>query len=95
MTLLKIDLDTKSAQAEYKRRHEWVLNKLGLTVLSREISMSKGGEGLHVRLNVAEKLSDLETVLIQSILGSDYHRETYNAVRVRLNVRCWNVLHRP
>ena len=47
-----------------------------------DIKAYRTANGFHVYMKLKEKVHPITAVLIQSLMGSDYARETYNAIRV-------------
>jgi hypothetical protein len=78
MSELKLDFDKKN-KLDIKRIG-WVSRFCRLTV--KDVKAWKTKNGIHIRIWIKEKLHPLIVVLIQSLMGSDYARECYNACRV-------------
>ena len=91
MSIIKLDYDGKTLYTFNKRI--WIIPYLGITCSRVEKCRTQHG-GWHVRITVEEKLKALEIMAIQSLLGSDYRRETYNLFRIMMGMRNWNALFR-
>jgi len=100
---LKLDFDQRHRSKRLDiKRIGWVARFLRLTV--EDVQAWRTANGVHVRIWIKERLHPLLVVLIQSLMGDDYARCAYNAVRV-LNLmaypdrygevahECWNVLY--
>jgi len=48
----------------------------------KEIKAYRTANGFHVYMKLKEKVHPITAVLIQALMGSDYAREAYNAIRV-------------
>lgn len=103
VNVLKLDFEEGNPQKSMSiPRIGWVARFCRLTV--EDVRAYRTAKGVHVVVRVREPLHPLIAVLIQSLMGSDYAREAYNAVRV-LNLMaspdkydavahdCWNVLY--
>lgn len=104
--LLFIDVDP--GQILYPKRHmATLLKRAGYSMLGRWVGRSRSKGGRHVIVTLDRATSGLmETVALQSILGSDRYREACNASRARLIASAkaplakywqdrWNVLYEP
>jgi len=98
MTTIKLDFDKKIRWG--RDRFLNVIDMLRLEV--RNLRVYETTRGLHVTFETPRKLENMDIVCLQSLLGSDWKRETYNFIRVR-NLRKnshpffskhWNVLYR-
>jgi hypothetical protein len=99
---IKLDFDEHKGQRLDVKRIGWIAKFCRLTV--EDVKAWRTAHGIHIRINTREKLHPLVVVLIQSLMGSDYKRETYDACRV-LNImkhperysetakNLWNVLY--
>ncbi|MEM1820820.1 MAG: hypothetical protein QXU64_04450 [Thermofilaceae archaeon] len=99
---LKLDFEQRHP---YKRlsipRIKFVAKMLRLRV--RDVVAHRTANGVHVRIALEQRLHPIAAVLVQALMGSDYARETYNAIRA-FNLtaspdkyddvvhECWNVL---
>ena len=94
--MIKLDIDRSDnllylvSDLEKKLRF---VRKMGI-VKSKIKQVCKTKKGYHVYLTSNEKLTDLETIIIQSCFGSDWMRELLNFRRVRngQNMDSWNIL---
>lgn len=81
MSLIKLDYDKNYPQKRIGvERIGWISRFLRLTI--DDVKAWKTKNGIHVKIWVKERLSPLMIVMIQSLMGSDYARESYNLVRV-------------
>jgi hypothetical protein len=99
--MLDFDQKHKSKRMDIKRIG-WIVRFCRLTV--EDVKAWRTANGIHVRIQLKEKLHPLIAVLIQSLMGDDYARCAYNACRV-LNLtvnpdkysdtahETWNVLY--
>jgi hypothetical protein len=100
---LKLDFDQKHSQKRLSiPRLKFVSRLLRLPI--EDVEAFRTANGIHVKIKLREKVHPITAVLIQSLMGSDYGREAYNAIRVynlTLNPEkydevaheCWNVLY--
>ncbi len=88
--LVLLDIDTRPAPSCEKI---WRLSRL-LDVQPRYIRIDRTRHGWHVVVCFNRRFTAIETVAIQSVLGSDLKRETYNLARVMSGKRSrrWNLL---
>jgi hypothetical protein len=78
---IKLDFDQKHRSKRLDvKRIGWVARFCRLTV--EDVKAWRTSNGIHVRIKIKEKLHPLIAVLIQSLMGDDYARCSYNAVRV-------------
>lgn len=103
VNVLKLDFEQENPQKSMSvPRMAWVAKFCRLTV--QDVKAYRTRKGIHVVIRVREALHPLIAVLIQSLMGSDYAREAYNAVRVinlmsspdkydKVAHDCWNVLY--
>jgi hypothetical protein len=77
---IKLDFDRHEGQRLDVKRISWVAKFCRLTV--ENVEAYKTAHGVHVKIRLREKLHPLIVVLIQSLMGSDWKRESYNACRV-------------
>lgn len=78
---LKLDFDQKHRSKRIDvKRIGWVARFFRLTVL--DVKAWRTANGVHVRIWLREKLHPLVAVLLQSLMGDDYARCSYNACRV-------------
>ncbi|MEM2946277.1 MAG: hypothetical protein QXI87_08030 [Thermoproteota archaeon] len=97
---LKLDYEQKNPQKRLSiKRVGFIARKLRLTV--KDVKAWRTANGIHVRITTKEKMHPITAVLIQALMGSDYAREVYNAIRTyNLNrggysetaEEVWNVL---
>jgi len=88
-SVLKLDCDRKLDRI----RIADALSLLGIKPL--RASVFRTANGFHVYIHIKGSLTDMETVALQVILGSDYRRECFNLMRVRSNNfkdGSWNIL---
>jgi hypothetical protein len=78
MTTLKLDFDGRIPR-DYARRLEFIVRAHRLRVLAERIDKTRNG--YHVTLTVAGRVSFMRVILLQSLLGSDWKRETFNSRR--------------
>jgi hypothetical protein len=100
---LKLDFDQRHPQKRLSiPRLKFVSRLLRLPV--EDVEAYRTANGVHVRIKLKEKIHPITAVLIQSLMGSDYARECYNAIRVynltlhpdrygEVAHECWNVLY--
>jgi len=98
MTQLLLDYDFRSEDALLKFidrvwpfifRFEFHFGKLELT----DLQIMRTKHGWHFYIEVRNKMSDLDVVFTQSLLGSDFKRECFNYRRVQLGItKDWNML---
>ena len=83
------------------KRIGFVARMLRLPV--EDVKAYRTANGVHVYIKLDAKVHPVTAVLIQSLMGSDYARECYNAIRVynmmlnpekysEVAKNCWNVL---
>ena len=89
---LLLDLDDKSAEAEYERMLPIVQQHLPLVETGRWNSKSGG---LHVKLNIGEALPAADRLLLQACLGSDGTREFLSLLRVHQGYQNPSLLFKP
>ena len=91
-TIFKLDIDSKNVfkRLETTERIDKIISMLGLTL--RNLNYKETAKGYHYYIEVENDLSDMEVCLIQSLMGSDYSRETFNYLRIRQGIKDWNVL---
>lgn len=78
MTDILCDFDGRVPE-DLSARLEMVVRVQRLNVNYYRIDRTR--HGYHLILNVSNKLGAMRTILIQSLLGSDWKRETYNSRR--------------
>lgn len=78
MSLLKVDIDGPLPK-DMDVRIAWVMRSLSWPV--RWVSYYKTRHGWHVEVSVSRSLHMWRIIAAQSILGSDYRRETFNLKR--------------
>ena len=88
-TDLKLDLDGKNGLNTLISRI-WILKYLGLSL--KDIKVYDTVNGYHVVISCANRLSDMEIILFQLLLGEDYRRGLYNYLKVKKGVLDWNIL---
>jgi hypothetical protein len=100
---LKLDFDQKHPQKKLSIPRVKFISKL-LRLPIEDVEAYRTANGIHVKIKLKEKIHPITAVLIQSLMGSDYSREAYNAIRVyNLTLHpekydsvahdCWNVLY--
>ena len=100
---LKLDYDQTNPQKTLSAdRLKFVAKLLRLEI--KDIKAYRTANGIHIRIVLRSPVHPLIAVTIQSLMGSDYARETYNLIRV-LNLTAkpeqysqtahetWNVLY--
>jgi hypothetical protein len=100
MSELKLDFEQKNPQKRLSiSRLQFISQILRLTIL--KVKAYRTTNGIHVRLETKEKMHPITVVMVQTLMGSDYAREAYNAIRVynlekgnysREAKELWNVL---
>lgn len=100
MSELKLDYEQANPQKRLSiGRLQFISKMLRLTIL--EVKAYRTTNGIHVRLKTKEKMHPFTIVMVQTLMGSDYAREAYNAIRVynletgkysREAKELWNVL---
>lgn len=88
-TCLKLDIDIK--KIPWKRMGA-VKNICGLRFDFENSSIHRTRKGFHLRLALLGEYTDAEVCFLQLALGSDYHRESLNYMRVKKGEKNWNVL---
>lgn len=78
MTILKLDFDGRIPR-DFARRLQFVMRAHRLPVALERID--KTAHGFHVLLYVPRRVAFARVVLLQSLLGSDWKRETFNSRR--------------
>jgi len=84
-------------------RFKTIVHVVGLKVL--DIKAYKTARGTHLYLDVefraecvflrgnhTEYAKDLDLLLLQTLMGSDFRREAFNYTRIRSGISGWNVL---
>lgn len=89
MKTLKLDLDGKYSLSHFLDRL-WILKYLGLRVT--KVKVHDTVNGFHVRLTCDNQIDDIQAVLIQALLGSDYRREMCNLLKIERGSKNWNIL---
>lgn len=101
MTVLKIDIDTRTLPRDYMARIQWTARILGWPLAA--VGLRQTVHGWHVRVVVRKRLAPVSIVAAQVLMGSDPKRETFNLKRARMLSRvpaawrkadAWNVLYR-
>lgn len=78
---LQIDIDSDEAMTGFYERWEMFLRMIPAS--TKRIAPSKSGyPRAHITITLPFDIEDLERVLFQSLLGSDYRREMLNTSRV-------------
>ena len=94
MTLLKIDVDMHPPKLwlqQWLDSRVFLLEELfKLTVLDTKVFKTK--RGIHVYINVAQKLSDEDVNRLQFICGDDPVRVKINQMRIERGIKRWNKL---
>lgn len=80
--MLRLDVDRKRPIAI--GRLGWLLRRAGYRPVTLMQTRSPSGRGWHVMCDIDPVPSELETVTLQAILGSDVAREACNLQRVRM-----------
>lgn len=88
-TILMLDID--KAPIPYERISK-VLSMLDLQPITWLVDVKSTTNGWHIIVPISNQLTDLEVVLVQVLMGSDYKRELFNTMRVKQNIKEWNVL---
>ncbi len=99
VSVVKVDIDYKPPNVslfakEFAKKLKFVSKLLNLTVESVEAFETEKGYHVYVYFSGSRKLEDVEILVIQLALGSDYKRELYNMTRVlseKYNGK-WNVM---
>jgi hypothetical protein len=78
-----LDIDDPELLPELLVKLPFVARKLELRVLTLSYCYSCSRRGFHVVISFKELLSPMLIVILQTMLGSDWRRETFNLVRVR------------
>lgn len=78
MTILKLDFDGRIPR-DFPRRVQFVTRIHRLRVVLMRIDKTR--RGFHVLLYVTRRIAFARVVLLQSLLGSDWKRETFNSRR--------------
>lgn len=81
MTVIKLDYDHKRLPRDYSDRIGACNRLLSLGLVRDAIEETR--RGWHISLYVRRRLSPLEIVALQAILGSDWKRELFNLARAR------------
>jgi hypothetical protein len=89
MMMIKLDIDQK--RIPWKRMGA-VKNICGLRFDFAKSSIHRTHKGFHIRLALLGNHSDAEVCFLQCALGSDFHREALNWMRVKRGEKSWNVL---
>lgn len=89
MKMLKIDIDQK--RIPWKRMGV-VKNICNLRFDFARSSIHRTRKGYHIRLALLGNHSDAEVCFLQCAIGSDFHRESLNWMRVKRGEKSWNVL---
>lgn len=85
MVVLKLDWDRKIVNVfKYFDRLWFVSRKLDLKI--KEFRVFETRKGMHIYIDVRNRLSDPEIVFIQLLAGSDWKREVINLKRIRNGV---------
>lgn len=94
--VLKLDIDNGLNEVDMSRIRD-IVQILGLQI--KELAVYSTNKGYHIYLLIGGSYENHEIVLFQALMGSDYHREAFNYMRVRhlalegMNgLRSWNVL---
>lgn len=90
MKCLKLDIDEKKNLDRKLDRIAEIALHLGLDVQSVEVAETR--KGFHVKIIIRNDIKEYNIVTIQSLMGSDWLRETYNFIRVAKREKKWNVL---
>lgn len=80
VTTIKLDFDTPRCP-RLLNRVRWVCRMLHWPVVLVEYRRTR--HGWHVCVTVRRRVTPLQVVAVQAILGSDWRRETFNLVRAR------------
>lgn len=102
MTLIKIDYDEKISNVEnfvteFEKRFRFLdlLFREPLEVMRVRVQETRKGFHFYVRVDFHRRISDLELVVFQLVLLSDYKREGFNLVRIvegNTLADRWNIL---
>jgi len=91
MGTVKLDIDRRCKLLEIQERIDTVMFLTKIRV--SRIRALHTRKGWHVYIDLTNKLSDMEVVALQAILGSDWKREALNWRRAhRKECKNWNVL---
>jgi hypothetical protein len=100
---LKLDFEQKNPQKRLSiNRVKFVAQILRLKIVGAEAYRT--ANGIHISLKTAEKMHPIFAVQVQTLMNSDYARESYNVIRTyNLTMKkhrypptafdCWNVLY--
>ncbi len=95
MTELKLDYDYKSWFG-YGPCVNLLKRIVFYEVVMRELldvkAVFETKRGLHFYIETEKKKKEIEVILLQLFLGSDYKRELFNYRHVKNKVKKWNVL---
>jgi hypothetical protein len=104
--LARLDYDSREQLADGLERMRWVRALAadnGFYCGPYRMLRHRTRRGYHVELFAQCKIEPAQMVALQSILGSDYRRETFNLFRARMlplapgfwrQLGHWNVLHK-
>ncbi|MGI8966679.1 MAG: hypothetical protein ACR2H1_11405 [Limisphaerales bacterium] len=81
--VLKLDFDSHKIVPELWTRLPFIIAKLELDIICASYSYSPSGRGMHVVIYLNEMLTPNQIVFLQSLLGSDWRRETFNYIRAQ------------
>lgn len=100
MNVLLLDYDSVDDAAHALTRLPLVANQTGVRVQAISYEYSSSKRGVHVVVFLKDFLPAFQVVLLQSLCGSDWRRETFNQFRVRNLARArafwrkrWNVFY--
>jgi len=77
---IKLDFDRGGQKRMSIKRIGYIARLLRLPIES--VEAFRTSKGVHVKMKLKEEVHPITAVLIQSLMGSDYAREAYNAIRV-------------
>lgn len=91
---LKLDIDSKSKRVKSEIAKRMVFLQKFLGNKSFKIKEVETKKGYHIEITFKPKidLDDKDLVFMQLLLLSDWKRELLNWVRVKNNLKNWNVL---
>ena len=79
--IIMLDFEEDNPQKKMSiSRIGYVARKMRLPI--KDAKAWRTSRGIHVRIWLKETVHPITAVLIQALMGSDYARETYNAIRV-------------
>lgn len=89
MKTIKLDFDKPSYPNTFFERM-WVLDRLNIDI--QRILIRRTPHGYHIKIEIRQDLDDIDILILQLLLGSDYRREFFNYQRIKAGVKNWNIL---